>query len=157
MAYGTRPYGTFHYGFGPYSVWRKVDAGVRLQSLSTMAAVLSLPVTHLIEMTLVGVSGSFARLNLDGVVKVGALTGVSGIYPNLRFFWEDEPPSECGGEWLPDVPCEPVWTPAAACDVAWAAPASCTVTWGAETGEDVPWAPLPAPPFLCPELEAVDG
>ena len=90
-------------------------------------------------------------------MKVGALTGVSGIYPNLRFFWEDEPPSECGGEWLPDVPCEPVWTPAAACDVAWAAPASCTVTWGAETGENVPWAPLPAPPFLCPELEAVDG
>jgi hypothetical protein len=157
MAYGTRPYGTFHYGFGPYSVWRKVDASVRFQSISAMGALLSNPVTHLIVAGLEGVSGVSPRLNNNGLVRVGPLTGQSGIYLNLRLYWEDEPASECGDEWTPGVPCEPVWTPAAAVDVAWAAPAACTVTWGGQAGEDVPWAPLPAPPYLCPELEAVDG
>jgi hypothetical protein len=158
MAYGTRPYGIWAYSYGPYSTWRQVElGGVVLEGVSVSVSMLSLPVTHLIAATVGGRSSLHPALYLDGLVKVGPLTGRSGIYPNLRLYWEDEPPTECGDEWTPGVPCEPVWTPAAACDVAWAAPASCTVTWGAETGEDVPWAPLPAPPYLCPELEAVDG
>jgi len=104
-----------------------------------------------------GVSGVFARASADVVLKLGPLTGRSSTHLPLRFFWEEEPPSECGGEWLPGVPCDAVWTPAAACDAVWAVPVACTVTWGGQAGEDVPWAPLPAPPYLCPELEAADG
>jgi hypothetical protein len=157
MAYGTRPYGIWAYGFSAYSTWHKVDAGTYLMGVSGVAGLLSNPITHLIETGLVGQSSIVAHLYLDGLVKVGPFTGMSGAYLNLRLYWEDEPPSECGDEWTPGVPCDAVWTPAAAPSIAWAVPAACTVTWGGQAGCDVPWEPLPAPPYLCPELEAVDG
>jgi hypothetical protein len=137
MAYGTRPYGIWAYGFGPYSTWRMVSlGGVVLDGVSATTALLSVSITHLIVAALGGRSGIAATAYSDLQAHVGPLTGQSGIAPNLRLFWELEIP--CDAPWAPGVPCEVIWSPVAGCDAAWVV--------------------QPPPPLLCPDaLEVVDG
>jgi len=156
MAYGTRPYGVWAYSFGPYSTWRLVDLdATRLPAISTMAALLSLPVTHLVAARLEGYSRIAATAYSDLQAHVGPLTGQSGIHPNLRLYWEPETP--CDAPWAPGIPCDAVWAPTPGCDVAWAVATGKNVAWASATGEDAPWVVAPPPPLLCPELEVADG
>jgi hypothetical protein len=157
MAYGTRPYGIWAYGFGPYSTWRLVDlGGVVLDGASTTKALLSLPVTHLIVAALGGRSGIAATAYADIVVHVGPLTGQSGVAANLRLYWE--PDSPCDATWAPDIPCDAIWAPAAGCDAPWVPALACITDWAPTAGSDASWVVQPPPPLLCPDaLEVVDG
>jgi hypothetical protein len=156
MAYGTRPYGVWAYSFGPYSTWRLVDLdATRLPAISTMASLLSLPVTHLVTASLEGRARIAATLYADLQAHVGPLTGQSGIYPNLRLYWEPDTP--CDAAWAPDAPCEAIWSPASGCDAPWGVAVASMVEWAPTAGSDASWVVLPPPPLLCPELEVADG
>ena len=156
MAYGTRPYGIWSYGFGPYSTWRMVDLGdTRLPGMSMTATLLSLPVTHLVAASLEGYSRIAATAYMDIQAHVGPLTGQSGVAANLRLYWEPDTP--CDATWAPDAPCEAIWSPASGCDAPWAPALACMTDWAPTAGSDASWVVQPPPPLLCPELEVADG
>jgi len=134
MARG-RPFGVWEYSFGPYSRWHQI--AVEPLSLiargATVAPELMLPTLHLVGAELLGQSRLPARLNIETSLSLSSpMAAQGGVYAPLRLYWEHEPPSECGDDWSPGIPCEVAWTPAAGCDVAWAV--------------------KPKPSFACPEV-----
>ena len=134
MARG-RPFGVWAYSFGPYSRWHQVVMDpLSLHGRGGLSrSELMLPILHLVSAKLSGRSHLSPLLTINAVINLEApLAAQSGMQAPLRYFWEHEPPSECGDDWSPGMPCVVAWTPAAGCDVAWVV--------------------QPKPPFACPEV-----
>jgi len=99
MAYTPSKYGLKAYGKGPYSagVAGRVDLVLRVGGISTMKPYAN-------ASTGIGNTGLWARsemaapMGLNLGIRTGALTGQSSLSANLRPFWQELPPSECGGD-----------------------------------------------------------
>jgi hypothetical protein len=105
MAYTGRPFGLKAYSWGPYSTWRLPEIDAALLGQSSLSAEASFPLLEDIEAFLAGQSSvGPLRLLQDAVSRVGPLTGRSSLTPDVRLFWEEEPPSDCGNDWVVQGP-----------------------------------------------------
>lgn len=154
MARG-RPFGVWAYSFGPYSRWHQV--ALEPLSLTSRGGInrplLVLPILHEISVTIVGRSRVDPLLNIRAELHLSGHLGARGsLYAPLRLYWEIEPPSECGDDWMPDEPCVAEWTPVPGCVAAWSPVAGKVPVWTPAAGCDAAWVVQPKPPYDCPEV-----
>jgi len=100
MTYRPRPYGLGPYGDDLYSHYRQPDLAPTIMAGRSQ-------VRRAVTLRDVGFTGSLqarsstrARIVENAVVYVGVLTGQSSSSANARLYWEHQPPSKCGNDWV---------------------------------------------------------